>query len=349
MPSEHAGIAAIATSVPPFPLPQNEVVEHARQTFGNRFRDFDRMRPVFDNAGIDMRYSVRPFEWFHGAQGWPERTQAFLDGATALFVEAARAALEKAGLTAADVDTVVTVSSTGIATPSLEALAHAAMGFRRDVRRVPVFGLGCAGGVTGLALAGRLAVAAPGSIVLLVAVEVCTLAFRADELTKSNIVATALFGDGAAAAVISTAAGAGPRITASGEHLWPDTLGIMGWTVDPIGFGAIFSRSIPDLVTEKLRPAVEAFLGAHGETTGSLENFAFHPGGTKVVDALETVFDLPPGNLQAERDTLRAYGNMSSPTALFVLDAKLKAGIPGRGLLSALGPGFTGSFVRFDA
>lgn len=348
MPNAPARIVAIATSVPEFPLPQSEVVEHARQTFGTRFRDFDRMRPVFDNAGIEMRYSVRPFDWFHGQQGWPERTAAFLEGATALFVDAARAALAMAGLSADQVDTVVTVSSTGIATPSLEALANTAMGFRADIRRVPVFGLGCAGGVTGLALAERLAVAAPGSVVLLVAVEVCTLAFRADELTKSNIIATALFGDGAAAAIVSTAAGEGPRIIASGEHLWPETLGIMGWTVDPIGFGAIFSRSIPDLVTEKLRPAVDSFLARLGETTADIDGYAFHPGGTKVVEALEAVFEQPAGSLQMERDTLRAYGNMSSPTALFVLKGKLEAGMPGRNLLSALGPGFTGSFLRFD-
>jgi len=343
-----ARIVAIATAVPEFPLPQKEVVEHARQTFGSRFRDFDRMRPVFENAGIEMRYSVRPFSWFHGPQGWPERTEAFLEGATALFVDAARQALTKAGISATEVDTVVTVSSTGIATPSLEALANTRMGFRPDIRRVPVFGLGCAGGVTGLAIAERLAVAAPGSVVLLVAVEVCTLAFRADELTKSNIIATALFGDGAAAAIVSTEGGEGPRILASGEHLWPETIDIMGWTVDPVGFGAIFSRSIPDLVTEKLRPAIEAFLARGGETVESLDNFAFHPGGTKVVEALENVFDMPGGTLQVERDTLRAYGNMSSPTALFVLKAKLEAGMPGRSLLSALGPGFTGSFIRFD-
>ncbi|MEX6507671.1 type III polyketide synthase [Jiella sp. M17.18] len=342
-------IAGIATAVPPHALPQSEVVAHAAETFGNRFRDFERLRPVFENTGIIQRYSVQPFEWFHRSQNWQQRTEAYLDGATDLFRDAASQAMDAAGVTAGEIDTVVTVSSTGIATPSLEARAHAALGFRPDVRRVPVFGLGCAGGVTGLSLAARLARADPGSKVLLVAVEICTLAFRDDELTKSNIVATALFGDGAAGLVLTADEGEGARVVSSGEHLWPETLGVMGWQVDPVGFSAIFSASIPDLVSQKMRPAVAAFLERQDEALDDLSGFAFHPGGAKVVEALEQAFALPQGTLNVERETLRDFGNMSAPTVLFVLQRKLEEGLPGRSLVSALGPGFTGSFVRLDA
>ncbi len=242
----------------------------------------------------------------------------------------------------------MTVSSTGIATPSLEARAHRSLGLRPDLRRVPVFGLGCAGGASGLSLAMRLAAADPGSNVLLVAVELCTLAFRADEISKSNIVATALFGDGAAAAVLRAGEGSARCILErSGEHLWPGTLDVMGWNVDPIGFSAIFSKSIPDLVTEKLRPAAEAFLAGGGMTLADIDRHVFHPGGAKVVEALEGAFELGAGSLRHEREVLRGYGNMSAPTVLFVLERALADGIGGRGLLAALGPGFTASFLTF--
>lgn len=343
-------IAGLATAVPPHRLPQREVLEHAAETFGERFKGFEKLLPVFENTGIESRYSVRPFEWFHEEQSWPKRTAAYLDGATELFLKAANAALDEAGVAADEIDTVVTVSSTGIATPSLEARAHAALGLRADVQRVPVFGLGCAGGVSGLSLAMRLARADPGQKVLLVVVEICTLAFRSDELTKSNIVATALFGDGAAAAVVTADdEEEGPRLMASGEHLWPDTLDVMGWTVDTVGFGAIFSKSIPTIVSEWMRPAAAGFLAKGGEEIDDLAGFAFHPGGTKVIDALEAAFELGQGALAVERETLRDFGNMSAPTALFVLKRKLRQGIRGRNLLAALGPGFTASFVRFDA
>ena len=317
--------------------------------FAGRFRDFERIRPVFENSGIEMRYSVQPVEWFHRPQDWQQRTEAFLDGATALFIDAAQKALADAGLSADDIDTVVTVSSTGVATPTLEARAHQAIGFRSDVTRVPVFGLGCAGGASGLALAAKLARADPGSHVLLVIVETCTLAFRDDSLTKSNIVATALFADGAAALVLTTGSGKpGPRIVASGEHLWPSTLDIMGWNVDPVGFTAVFSASIPTLVSERMRPAASAMLERSGETLEDIENFVFHPGGTKVIQALEPAFDLADGTLSAEREVLRNFGNMSAPTVIFVLQRKLEEGLCGPTLLAALGPGFTGSFVRLE-
>jgi alkylresorcinol/alkylpyrone synthase len=318
--------------------------------FAGKHADFGRLLPVFENTGIEKRHSVRPLDWFREPRNWPERTTAYLDGATDLFVAAAGRALERAGLAADEIDTVITVSSTGIATPSLEARAHSRLGFRPDVRRVPVFGLGCAGGATGLSLATRLAAAAPSETVLMVAVELCTLAFRDDEMTKANIVATALFGDGGAAAVVTARGDAGlAELGGSGEHLWPDSLGIMGWRVDPVGFSAIFSRSIPDVVTLKLRPAAEAFLDRSGLSAEAIDSYVFHPGGAKVVDALEAAFELPQGTLNKEREVLRSYGNMSAPTVLFVLDAALEAGAIGRGFLSALGPGFTASFLTFQA
>ncbi|MBC8035838.1 MAG: type III polyketide synthase, partial [Rhizobiales bacterium] len=235
--------------------------------------------------------------------------------------------------------------STGVATPSIEARVLHEMGFRDDVARVPVFGLGCAGGVSGLSLAARLAEASPGSTVLIAVIELCTLAFRPDEMTKSNIVATALFGDGAAACVVSTAGEAHGEIEHAGEHTWPGTIDVMGWRMDPQGFGAIFSRSIPDLAATDLRPAADAFLARHGLSLTDAGAFSFHPGGAKVITALEQAFSLEQGQLQDERAILAGYGNMSAPTVLFVLERALSQPFAGRRFISALGPGFTASFM----
>lgn len=331
----------------PFELDQGDVIRRARKTFGPKMAEFERLAPVFTTAGIATRQAAKPADWYEAARGWPERTEAYLEVGTSLFVEAARRALREAGLEAADVDTVVTVSSTGIATPSLEARGLRELGFRRDVRRVPVFGWGCAGGVSGMALAARLAAAEPGLTVLLVSVELCTLAFRSDRAVTADVVATALFGDGAAGAVLRAGpvSGASPVIEFAHEHTWPDTLDVMGWSVDDVGFGVIFDRSIPPFVRTHYREAVTGFLGASGFDRTEIDRFVCHPGGTKVVAALEEALELDPGALAIEREVLRDHGNMSAPTALFVLDRTLRAGFDGRAVLCALGPGFTASFV----
>jgi alkylresorcinol/alkylpyrone synthase len=344
-----AGLLSLATASPPHVIRQDEVAAAAREQFSGRFRDFDRLSPIFTNAGIDTRQSVKPLEWYLTPHGWPERTAAYLEGADALFAAAAESALLQAGLTAADIDTVVTVSSTGIATPSLEARAMRHMPFRADVSRIPVFGLGCAGGVTGLALAARLARATPGSRVLFVCVELCTLAVRLDQLDSANIVATALFGDGAASCVVSTEGEALATLDGAAEHTWPDTLAIMGWSVDPEGFGVIFDRSIPAFASAKLRGGMAAMLAGMDLASDDVARFVCHPGGAKVVEAIERSLELGQGALDIEREVLREHGNMSAPTALFVLKRVLERGESGRLILTALGPGFTASTVALAA
>jgi alkylresorcinol/alkylpyrone synthase len=336
-------IRGLASAVPPHVIGQDEAAHWAREMFGKRYAAFERMAPVFGNAGIDTRYAARPLDWYTRTQGWAHSNDAYLDVATTLFIEATQRVLAQTGLAAESIDTVVTVSSTGIATPSLEARAHAALGLRADVARVPVFGLGCAGGVTGMALAARLARADPGCNVLLVVVELCTLSCRVDVLSKANIVATALFGDGAAAAILSTQGAGQAAIGASGEHLWPDTLDIMGWDVDADGLGVVFAQSIPGFVASHLRAAVDAMLARAGLAHGDIARFICHPGGAKVIEALENSLELPPGALDAEREVLAGFGNMSAPTVLFVLERVLARGLSGRGALLALGPGFTAS------
>jgi alkylresorcinol/alkylpyrone synthase len=340
--SGNVRLISLATAVPPHRLDQRDAAAMARRIFAGRFRDFDRIAPVFDTTGVRCRYTVKPPDWYLSRElGWPERTRAYLEGAEALFVDAATRALASAGCDAADIDAVVTVSSTGIATPSLEARVAGRMGFRADIERVPVFGLGCAGGVAGLALANRIAAARPGSTVLLVAIEICTTAFRGDQLTKASIVAAALFGDGAAACVVRAGDGGIARIEGSSQHTWPDTLDIMGWDVDEKGLDVIFDRAIPPFAESQAGPAIEGILARIGVSAESVDRFACHPGGAKVITALETALRLDQGTLDHERDVLAAYGNMSGPTVLFVLERLMRQGLPRRTVMTAMGPGFS--------
>ena len=254
----------------------------------------------------------------------------------------------RAGIAPDAVDAVVAVSTTGIATPGLDARLIDRLGLRRDIRRLPVFGLGCAGGVIGLARAADLARAAPGTRVLLLVVELCALSFRKNDVSKSNVVATALFGDGAAAAVISCD-GDGPALGGAGEYTWPDSLGIMGWDVAEDGLKAVFSRDIPGLVRRHMRDVVSEFLSHHRLTLGDIDHFVCHPGGAKVLSALEEAFRLGEGALVEGRGVLRDYGNMSAVTVLFVLERALAARRRGRLLLTSLGPGFTAAFQLMQA
>jgi len=340
-----AALVSLATSVPAHTFLQKDVLAAAWDIFGSRFPDYERFASIYTNTGIIKRHGVKPFDWYLTPRGWPERTEAFLEGAEALFIEVAGEALASAGIRASDVDTVVTVCSTGIATPSLDARVHRRMGFRSDVSRVPVFGLGCAGGASGLSIASRLAQARPGTNVLLVTIELCSLALRLDELTKANIIATSLFGDGAAAIVLRAGDGGQTQIESTGEHLWPDTLYVMGWSVDPLGFGVILRRTVPEFVSSELKPALAQILSRMCLSLADIGRFICHPGGAKVVNAIETALALDQGTLDHERDVIADYGNMSAPTVLFILQRALAKGLPARSLLTALGPGFTASCV----
>jgi alkylresorcinol/alkylpyrone synthase len=343
--NDTAALVSLATSVPPHQFHQKQILQAANAVMAERYPAFETLSSLFANTGIRHRYGVKPIEWYLERRGWPERTQAFLEGAETLFIDVARKALARADLSAGDVDTVVTICSTGIATPTLEARVARKMGFRGDVSRVPVFGLGCAGGVSGLSIAARLAQSRPGTNVLLVAMELCTLAVRHDELSKANVVAASLFGDGAAALVLRAGDGGATRVEAGGEKLWPDTLDIMGWSVDPEGFGVIFQRTIPDFVREQMGPAVAEIVAKMKLSLADIDRFICHPGGAKVIVALERALALEQGALDHEREVIADYGNMSAPTVLFVLERAMAQGLPKRSLLTALGPGFTASCV----
>ena len=293
-------------------------------------------------------WSLRP-NGTNGRTAGPSATPSISKAPRSLFVEAARAAIDKAGLTPGEIDGIVSVSTTGIATPSLDARASAKVGFRSDIRRVPVFGLGCAGGVNGLSIATRMAAADPGSHWLFVTVETCSISIRLDSDDPAAVVATALFGDGAAAAVVTSGEHSLARITGSAEKLWPDSLRIMGWDVEDPGLAVVFDRAIPPFIEAELAQAVDEMCASLGATRGEIDRFCCHPGGVKVIDAIETALDLNQGELNLEREVLRDYGNMSAPTVLFVLERLLERGLPDKVMMTAFGPGFTCAGMLLEA
>ena len=343
----HPRLLGLSTAVPDHVLVQDEVKAWARRLFNGRNADIERLLPSFDNAGIETRYSCVPLAWHEDGHGWVERNRLYVEKAVDLLSRAAQDCLDSAGLDVDAVDAVIAVSTSGFATPSLDALVMERLGLRRDVVRLPVFGLGCAGGVLGLARAAEMAQAVPGRLVLLLVVELCGLTFRHEDVSKSNVIATVLFGDGAAAALLSTT-GDGPGISRPGEHTWPNSLDVMGWNIEDDGFGVLFSRNIPSLVTREMPEVLDAYLGAHDLTLGDFDGFICHPGGAKVVAALEQVFGLEDGGLVHARSVLRDYGNMSSATVMFVLQRTVAEGRSGRYLMSALGPGFTVGFFPLE-
>jgi alkylresorcinol/alkylpyrone synthase len=364
-------LLSVATALPEHIASQTAARALAARMFEEGLDPEDRrLIGVFDSSGIETRYFCMPLEWYAQVRTFGEMNARYLEHALALATDAAARALARAGLTPTDVDHVVFVSSTGLATPSIDARLANVMSFRGDVRRTPIWGLGCAGGAAGLARARDFTLADPGAHVLLIALELCSLTFQRRDLDRRSLVAAALFADGAAAAVIAGAEarasgpngsgngsstdhgrGAGARgfeLLASRSTLWPDTLDVMGWDVDERGLHVIFSRDIPTIVRDWVRPNLDSFLAANGTSLERLDHLIAHPGGPKVLAAYGEALGLPPEAFRHAREVLRECGNMSSPTCLFVLERALAAGDirPGdSAVLTALGPGFSSELV----
>jgi alkylresorcinol/alkylpyrone synthase len=341
-------LLSVATAVPAHRIDQREAAARAKRVFPV----LARLYGIYENAGIETRYSCVEPDWCHKPHGWEERTEIFLRHALDLLEKVALEACRRAGLHPADIDVLAVNTITGLAIPSLDALLCNRLPFRADVERLPIFGLGCGGGVGGMALAARLAQGRPGANVLFVTVDLCTLSARPNDKSMGMFVSAALFGDGAAGVILRAPAGrtapgsAGiGAIRAAGTHFWPGTERIMGWDIKSDGFGVVLSPALPGLLRERLPGAVETFLQASGIDAGSVDGFLFHPGGRKILETVEEVLAAPREALRHSWEVLRAYGNMSSATALFVLDQAVRAGVRGRQLIAAFGPGFSAYFI----
>ncbi|WP_261664135.1 type III polyketide synthase [Deinococcus sp. Marseille-Q6407] len=344
-------LRSLVTGTPPYQATQAQIQQTAEQLFP-RLASRSSLQGVFHNARIDERAVSRPLDWYLTPHSFAEKNAVFVQEARALIGRLSQQALDEAGVSPQDIDAVVVVNTTGISTPSLDAWLIQHLGISPQAARLPVWGLGCAGGAGGLARAADL-VRAGHRAVLYVAVELCSLTFLPQDESTSNWVGLALFADGAAAAVLTApdldAAPARLALHGARSTLIPDSEDIMGWDVVDAGLRVRFSRSIPALVREMMAGNVAETLDSAGWTQDDLSFYAVHPGGVKVLEAYGEVLNLSPDDLSASWDVLRRHGNMSSATVLFVLERLLASGVKGRGLLSAMGPGFSAEQVLLEA
>jgi alkylresorcinol/alkylpyrone synthase len=342
-------ILSAGTAVPPHRIEQEDTKEFARCLFAGKFRDLDRLLPVFDNGQIETRHSCRPLEWFGREWSFPERNALYVEHALELSEKAARRCLDRAEVEPEKVGALFFVSTTGISTPSLDAKLLFRLGLSPHLKRIPVWGLGCAGGAAGVARAADYARAYPEETVLVVAVELCSLTFQIGDISKSNLIAASLFADGAAAVLLGVGR-EGPEIMGSYSTTWPETEDVMGWDLIESGLKVRFARSVPQIVRTRTRATVEEACEKHGVVLEDLRHLVVHPGGAKVLEAYEEALELEPGSLDLSREILREYGNMSSVSVLFVLERFLES-YPARsgeyGTISALGPGFSAEHVLF--
>lgn len=347
-------IASVATAVPKHVTGQAEVSERAHKIYPQ----FARLDALYTNTGIERRYSVEPKEWYLRTHTWEERTETFQRNALDLLEQVALDAVAQAGLSLSDIDTIVTNTITGLSIPTLEARLMNRLPFRPDVQRLPIFGFGCGGGVAGLSRAARMAQAQPGSNVLFLTVDLCSLCLRINDPRLTMFVAAALFGDGAAGVVLRSRDRNNPshthggtalaRIGAIGEHTWSGTEHIMGFDIKDDGFGIVLSPDLPALMRDRLIEGLVPFFVREGLSPNDFQGLLLHPGGSKLLTTIESTLGIPRDQLRYSWQVLRDYGNMSSATALFVLKEALADKAHGRYLLAAFGPGFSGYFVVLD-
>lgn len=340
--SQQTCITGVATAVPQFEIKQNDVAKLIAGLFSGADIS-DTVLRVFTNDHIQTRRFVRPLEWYSKPKGFGESNAVFVSSAVELCVEAATKALRAARLAPEEISAIVIATTTGLATPSLDAIVAQKLGLPAHVTRLPIVGLGCAAGVSGLARAAELCSVRNGKPVVFIAVEICSVTFQHTDTSKSNIVGASLFGDGAAAVVLQGAHN-GVAIRNFSSHQYPNSFDVMGWDVVDSGLRVRFARSIPDLVQSSARSIVDTFLSTIHTTISEVDNIVVHPGGLKVLNSYSTAFSRTPQDFSAASDILRSFGNMSSPTVLFVLErmwSNVSKGNSTTTLMLALGPGFS--------
>lgn len=347
-----ARLVSVGTAVPPYEIQQSEVQEFAKNLFSRSFEDIDRLLPIFDHTGIEKRRFSMPRSWFEEEHTLADKNNAYIEMACQMGETAIQRCLEQCGMDVAEIDHLIYVSTTGMATPSIDAHLIHRMGMNRHMKRTPIWGLGCAGGVVGLARAFEAAQVDPHHKVILLAVECCGLTFRRNDLSKSNLVATSLFADGAAAALVvgdkvdKYNPHLGPTMVGAMSTIFPHSLDVMGWEIQNDGLKVVFSKEIPILVKKKIQPLVTDFVQKHKLTLQDIDLYITHPGGRKVLEAYQDALGLSKKYFHISYQILKQYGNMSAVTVLFVLAEELKQQRKRKyGLVSTLGPGFSAEFL----
>jgi alkylresorcinol/alkylpyrone synthase len=337
-------LLSIGTALPPYQLKRADARAVAAQVF-SKHPHIGRLLDVFDSSGIDQRYFTTPPEWFLSQHSPESVNRTYIESATDLSEAAVRLALERSSLTPADIDYLVYVNTTGLATPSIDARLLNRLGCRRDAAHLPVWGRGCAGGAAGISHVSDYLRGQPEGVAVIVAAEFCGLTFLPGDLSKSNIVASALFGDGVGAAVVGGANVDRPglEIVRTRSRLFPDSLEIMGWNITSQGLQVVFNRRIPDIVREHAAEDLDALLGSAGVGRGDVVEYLYHPGGPKVLDSYREAYGLNADAMHLAKAVLKDCGNMSSATLMFVLERffmQQNRATDGYAAASALGPGF---------
>lgn len=349
-------VISVGTADVPYKFNQCEVKKFASELFTERENYIQRMLGVFDNSLIETRHFVHPRDWFDSPKSFVERQESFQKNAIALSISAIDNSLEYAGASLDEIDHIIFVTSTGISTPSIDAHLLNELNLDPHIKRTPIWGLGCVGGAVGMTRAMEYTRAYPKSAVLIVAVEICSLAFHREDYSKSNLVSLALFSDGAAAAIVSgeehrLAQDSNIVMVDSLSTTYYDSLDIMGWEVVDDGFKAIFSKDIPTIVRNEVKANIEKLVRKNNLSISDLDKFAVHPGGAKVLSEYEESLGLTLGRFEESRAVLKEHGNMSSATVLYVLKEIMdqKNYCSGNhGIISALGPGFSSEISLFE-
>jgi len=345
-------VRSVGTALPANWVDQETLISIFREHWAREHFNVERIEELHRSVQVGGRYLALPLEQYLPLKRFSERNDAFNQVSLEMGELAIRRALDAAGLQPRDVDHLFFVTVTGIATPSLDARLVNRLGLRPDVKRTPIFGLGCVAGAAGTARATDVLRAFPDQVAVMLSVELCSLTLQREDVSIANIIASGLFGDGAAAMVLSgpdrPPAGAAPRVLATRSVFYPDTERIMGWDVVDGGFKVVLSAKVPSLVTEHVRSDVDRFLSDQGLSRADIRHWIAHTGGPKVLQAFETALELPPEALRRSWDSLRRTGNLSSASVLFVLSELLASGEPqpgDLGLLMAMGPGFCAELV----
>jgi alkylresorcinol/alkylpyrone synthase len=351
-------IASVASALPPHFYTQEELLAEARSVWAARLFNQERLEQLFTHVLVGGRHLALPLEEYRELSSFGQANDAWIRVALEIGGDAVEKAMVRAGLALEAIDMLITVSVTGLATPSLDARLMNRLGLASRVKRVPIFGLGCVAGVAGLARAADYVRGHPNEVAVLLSVELCSLTLQREDLSIPNLISTGLFGDGAAAAVVvgeevarSGVASDGPRIRATRSVFYPDSERVMGWDISERGFKIVLSAEVPEVVERFLRRDVEAFLGDHGLTRADIGSWIAHTGGPRVLEAMERTLELPEGALALSWKSLREVGNLSSTSVLLVLEETLAEHRPAPGtlgLLMALGPGFCSELVLLE-
>lgn len=351
-----ARIVSVGLCVPPYRISQEKTVEFVRELFQDSFHEIERLLNVFENGQIKERHFSVPLEWFREDHTFAEKNEIFIEKAVQFGTAAITECLQnptclREPVPFEDIEAIFYISSSGLSTPSIEAKLMNQLPFRKTCKRIPIWGLGCAGGAAGLSRAFEYCKAFPKAKVLVLSVELCSLTFQKNDCTKSNLVGSSLFADGVACALV-TGLDADltpknpetplPRIETTQSMLMPDSEDVMGWSIRNEGFFVVFSKDIPTIIRTWVKSNVHGFLEEQELAIQDIEHFVAHPGGKKVLDAYVETFGIVNEKIDNSLDILTNYGNMSSATILYVLKKFLENGSKkgDLGLVAAVGPGF---------